>query len=94
MTKKEVKDLLLEAKKELKIDADIKLIIRPMKKKIASISLINKNLSINKNFLESASKEEVKYVIFHELLHLKYGVFHTYKFKSELRRYFQKLDFL
>ncbi len=94
MTKKEVKDLLLEAKKELKIDEDIKLTIRPMKKKIASISLTNKNLSINKNFLENASLEEVKYVIFHELLHLKYGVFHTYKFKNELRKYFQTMDLL
>ena len=89
MNRNEVKKLLYEAKKELGIEENVNIIIRPMKKKIASISLINKNLSIDKHFLEKASIEEVKYVIFHELLHLKHGIFHTYKFKEELKKYFQ-----
>jgi len=92
MTNREIKDLLLDAKEKLKINEEIKLSIKPMKKKVASISLINKNLLINKNFLENATSEEIKYVIFHELLHLKYGIFHTQKFKSELKKYFPEID--
>lgn len=88
MNRNEVKKLLLEAKHKLKIEEDVSLVIKPMKRKIASISLTNKNLSIDKYFLENASVEEVRYVIFHELLHLKHGVFHTYKFKTELKEHF------
>ncbi|WP_457613972.1 M56 family metallopeptidase [Methanocaldococcus sp.] len=64
--------------------ADIKIKIKPLKRKIASISLINKTIYINKNILPYLSDEEIRFILAHELLHLKYGKYHINEFEEEL----------
>jgi len=88
MKKEKIKEILEQAKKELGIEENIKLTVRPMKRKIASISLIKKVIVLNESFIKHLSEEEIRYIIFHELLHLKHGIFHTSKFKKELSKFF------
>ena len=83
-----LKQIITEAKKELSIEEEIKLSVKPMQKKIASISLNKKVLSVNKEMLKILSHEEIRFVIYHELLHLKHGKYHTVSFKKELSKYF------
>ncbi|AAB99223.1 TPA: M48 family metallopeptidase [Methanocaldococcus jannaschii] len=64
--------------------ANIKIKIKPLKRKIASISLTNKTIYINKNILPYLSDEEIRFILAHELLHLKYGKYHINEFEEEL----------
>ncbi|WP_281033980.1 YgjP-like metallopeptidase domain-containing protein [Methanotorris igneus] len=57
---------------------------RPYKRKIASISYTTKTIYINKNLINDFNEDEIKYIIAHELLHLKFGKFHTLKFNNAL----------
>ena len=87
MNIEKVKSLIEDLKIALGIDERISVKIKPMKRKKASISLIKREIRINKNLLPYMSEEEVKEVIIHELLHLKHGVFHTKEFLEDLKKY-------
>ena len=85
-----VKTLLREVKDEVGIREDVKLRIIPMKHKIASLSLEKKVLRLNKNVIEKLSDEEIKYILLHELVHLKVkDVNHGSLFFGEFRKHFR-----
>ena len=85
-----VKILLREAKEEIGVDEDVNLRIIPMKYKIASLSLEKKVLRLNKNVVEKLDDEEIKYILLHELVHLKIkDVSHGSLFFGEIEKYFQ-----
>ncbi len=86
--------LLEDVKKELNLNYNIKIRIKPQKRKIASISLTNKIIYINKNLLPHLNEEEIKFILAHELLHLKYGKYHTNEFEQELSSLFPNKETL
>jgi predicted metal-dependent hydrolase len=85
-----VKQLLNEVMEKLNLNKDLKIKVKPLKRKVASISLRTGTLYLNELCLEILTEEEIKFVIAHELLHLKHGKFHTYRFEQELKTLFGK----
>ena len=85
-----LKNLLIELKKEVGVDKDVKLKIIPMKEKIASLSIYTKILRLNRNVVEKLDEEELKYILLHELIHLKVNdVNHGSLFMKELEKYLE-----
>lgn len=80
----ELKDLLREVLKRLNLRRDIRIRVKPLKGKVASISHRSGTIYLNKRCLEVLTEEEIKFVLAHELLHLKHGKFHTLDFEREL----------
>lgn len=66
-----VRRLLEQAKQALKVEDSIKLVLYPMKYKVASISLKTKTIRINKNLVNVFDDEELYYILVHELIHIK-----------------------
>jgi len=82
-----VKDLAIEVMKELGLDEKIKIEIKPMKKKVASYSFTTKTLRINSVAAEKLNDDQLKYIITHELIHVKTGsVHHGEEFIKELKK--------
>jgi len=76
---KKVKEILEELKNELKINEEIKVIIKDYKYKLASVSLDKKLIRINKRIIND--EKLLRDVLFHELLHIKLDtVWHTPEF--------------
>ncbi len=71
--RKLIKMLLEHAKQAVGIEDNVKLILYPMKYKVASISFKNKTIRLNKNLLELLDKQELYYVLVHELIHIKHS---------------------
>ncbi len=71
MNKKRVWKLLEQARKALGLEDSVKLILYPMKYKVASVSLKTKTIRLNKNLLGVFDDETLYYIILHELIHIK-----------------------
>jgi len=85
--KDRIKDLTTEVMKELGINEKINIELRPMKKKIASYSFTTKTLRINTIVVRKLNDDQLKYVITHELIHVKTGsVYHGKEFIKELNK--------
>jgi predicted metal-dependent hydrolase len=68
-----IKTLLERAKQAVGVEDNIKLVLYPMKYKVASISLKNKSIRLNKNLLELFDEYELYYILVHELIHIKHS---------------------
>ena len=79
-----LKRLLGEVSERLNFQGNVKIRIKPLKGKVASISHRSRTIYLNKKCLEVLTEEEIKFVLAHELLHLKHGRFHTLRFEKEL----------
>ncbi len=66
-----VKNLLEQAKHALGINDNVKLILYPMKYKVASVSLKTKTIRLNKNLVRLFTDDELYYILLHELIHIK-----------------------
>lgn len=85
-----LKNLLIELKKEIGVDEEVKLKIVPMKEKIASLSIDTKILRLNRNVIEKLDEDELVYILLHELIHLKVNdVNHGSLFMRELEKYLE-----
>lgn len=62
--------ILWEAMKELGVEDPVRLVLYPMKYKVASASLKTRTIRLNKNLIRSLTDEEIRYIIIHELIHL------------------------
>lgn len=83
-----IKTLLEEVKEEIGLKDDIKIKLVPMQQKVASTSLDKKVLRLNSNIIEKLDESELKYVLLHELIHLKVkDVNHGSLFLQELGKY-------
>jgi len=88
-----IKVLLNDAKNTINLNESVKIKIVPMKQKIASISLRTKILRLNKNIIEKLNDEELRYIITHELIHLKVkDINHGSLFWKELEKVFSLDD--
>ncbi len=86
----ELRKLLEEVLGKLGLEGEFRIKVKPFKRKIASISHRTRTIYINKTCVEVLTEEEIKFVLAHELLHLKHGKFHTFKFEQELKKLFNK----
>ncbi len=85
-----IKNLLTEIKKEIGVDKEVKLKIVPMKGKIASLSIDKGVLRLNQNVVEKLDEKELRYILLHELIHLKVNdVNHGSLFMKELEKYIE-----
>ena len=87
---KELNQAVEELLKKISLNRKIKVKVKPMKRKIASVSHLKGIVYINSRCLEVLNREELLFVIAHELLHLKHGRFHTLAFEEELKSLFGK----
>ena len=89
MNKVELRSILEEYRKWLGIEDKIKLELKPLKTKAASISLRKGVIRLNRNLIPLLSDESIKYLILHELVHYKIGsVYHTKKFYEKVLKQF------
>ena len=82
--KEKLEKLVKELSDEIGIEGGVKIKLKKFKTKLASVSLSKRVIYINSELVKELSDKEIRYLIVHELLHLKYGIFHTAKFHEEL----------
>ncbi len=70
-SREHIRSLLEQAKRVLGIEDSVKLVLYPMKYKVASISLKTKTIRLNKNLIELFTDDEIYYILTHELIHIK-----------------------
>ena len=91
MRREEIKRMMDEVRATLGIKDKIKLEIRPMKTKAASISLDKGVLRINRNLLPYLDEDAIHYLILHELLHCKRNsIYHGNGFYEEIEKYTER----
>jgi len=87
---KEINTILCKLKAKIGVKENIKVKLRPFKRKLASVSLTRKVIYLNSKIVDKLTDEELEYLIAHELLHLKHGIFHTAEFEEELKNLFKE----
>ena len=81
--------LLERAKQAVGVEFEVKLVLYPMKYKIASVSLKNNTIRLNRNLLEALDEDELYYILVHELIHVKQATLdHGEKFYEVLYKLF------
>ena len=75
-----LRTILNEMKKELGISEDVKVVVKPMKTKAASVTLGKNEIRLNRNLLD-LGEDCIRYLILHELTHIKLKTrYHTGEF--------------
>lgn len=76
-------------------DNDLRVVLYPMKRKIASISFKTKTIRLNKNIVQNLDDEALKYILIHELIHYKTkSTQHNTKFWEELEKLYSRGEVL
>ena len=87
MNKKQLTETLNEIKQDLGISEKIKIELKPMKTKAASISLKKNTIRINKNLISKLDLDSIEYLMLHELIHYKLkSTYHNNKFYELLKK--------
>jgi len=88
MADKRIEKLLEKAKKLVGVDdEDIKVVLVPMKTKIATTSLRNKTIRLSRDYIKYLDDDEILYLLVHELVHHKIrSVHHDDRFQREIER--------
>jgi len=87
----EVKTILEEIKAVVGIYGEVKIEIKPYKTRGASIDLRRRILTINSHLLD-LGEDVVKYLVLHELVHLKLQTrHHNAEFQALMNRYAEAL---
>jgi len=93
MKREKVNNILSEVKRILSIDEDFRIVLYPMKRKVASISLKSRTIRINKNVIDMLNEDQLKYILIHELIHYKLKKHnHDNDFMKELKRFYNEND--
>jgi predicted metal-dependent hydrolase len=66
-----IKNILEEVKSELGMKNKIKVEVKKMKTKAASVSIRNAVIRLNKNVVIHSNKQCIRYLLLHELAHIK-----------------------
>lgn len=89
----EQRRILKEVKEELGLNGKIRLRRVPMKRKIASFSFKTNTLRLNRNLLELLTEKEIRYIIRHELVHLKVrDLNHGSLFIEEMKKFYSEKE--
>lgn len=87
MDRGNIKQLLDEIKERLYIEEPIKIELKEMKSKAASVSIKRGKIRLNKVVIKELDIEGIRYLIVHELIHYKLkSRYHT----EEFQRYINK----
>jgi len=87
MNKEQLREILNELKENLDIPANVKIEMRPMKTKAASISLKKNTIRINKNIIPTLNPDCIKYLILHELTHYRLrSTYHNDDFHKQINK--------
>ena len=87
MNKEQLKGILNELKENLNISENIRIELRSMKTKAASISLKKNTIRINKDIIPTLNQDCIKYLILHELTHYKLrSTYHNGDFHKQMNR--------
>jgi len=90
--KKLIQKVLLEYKEKLDIDDEIHIRLRSYKTKAASVNIKKNIITINKDVFD-LGEDVIRYLILHELIHLKLkSLYHDITFKELLRKNLYHLD--
>jgi len=90
-----LKKILDELVKEMEIKEAIRLRVIPMKHKVASLSFKTKILRLNREVIKILDDEEIRYILIHELVHLKVGsINHGSLFLRELEKHYSRKEVL
>jgi len=94
--KQRIEKLLREAMKLVEVkDNGLRIVLYPMKRKIASISFKTKTIRLNKNVIQNLDDEALKYILIHELIHYKTkSTQHDTKFWEELEKLYSREEVL
>ena len=93
MKREDIKKLIEETKIKLGISDKIRLELRPMKIKAASISLERGVIRLNKSIMPKLDDNSIRYLVLHELLHYKRGtIYHGNGFYMEISDYMKPAD--
>ncbi len=85
MKAERLNEILDQIEQDLGISERIKIELKPMKIKAASISFKSKTLRINKNMLKDLDEDCIRYLILHELIHYKLkSTYHSDRFYRQL----------
>jgi len=88
MNSKQLRETLNKLKERLNITERIRIELKPMKTRAASISLKKSTIRINKNLIAFLDNECIEYLILHELIHYKLKTtYHDNTFYEELNRW-------
>ena len=84
----QLRKLLNEAKGLVGIeDSKLKVVLYPMKRKVASVSLKTKTIRLNREIALKLDEELLRYLLVHELIHFKLrSLSHDDKFWKELEK--------
>ena len=87
MNREQLNEILKQLKNELEIQGAIRIELKTMKTKAASISLSRGIIRINKNIIPNLDAECLKYLLLHELIHYKLkSTYHNGRFLEELNK--------
>ena len=88
MNSNQLRETLNKLKERLNITESIRIELKPMKTRAASISLKKNTIRINKNLVALLDNECIEYLILHELTHYKLKTtYHDNTFYEELNRW-------
>ncbi len=72
-------------------DNGLRVVLYPMKRKIASISFKTKTIRLNKYIVHELDDESLKYILIHELAHYKTGsIQHDKRFWEEMEKLYSR----
>jgi len=88
MNSNQLRETLNKLKERLNITESIRIELKPMKTRAASISLKKNTIRINKNLVALLDNECIEYLILHELTHYKLKTtYHDSMFYKELNKW-------
>lgn len=95
MSGREIKKIINSISQEMKIKKQLFVRVVPFRRKIASVSFASGKLRLNRDFVKLANISLLKYIIIHELVHVKLGHhYHNDEFYKEMNKYLeQDIDF-
>ncbi len=70
-SRERVRKMFEQAKQALGMEDSVRLVLYPMKYKVASVSIKTATLRLNKNLVGLLTDDELHYILVHELVHLK-----------------------
>ncbi len=91
MSGREIKKIVEKVSFQLGIKRQIYVRVVSFKNKLASVSFTSGILRINRDFVHLSNLSLLKYIIIHELVHIKLGHhYHNDEFYQEIKKYLNK----
>ena len=88
MSGREIKKIVDELSYHIGIKRRLFVRIVSFRSKVASVSFVNGTLRLNRDFVRLSNTSLLRYIIIHELIHIKLGHhYHNDEFYREIKKY-------